>query len=207
MKYKNIFVFCTGRSGSYTFTKACNYITNYTAGHETRSSHLGNSRFQYPAYHIESDNRLSWFLGKMENEFNSENTLFIHLIRNKEDTVKSYNRRWDKHNSIIKSFSEGILKIPLAKVKKADRLQICNDYYETVNANIRYFLHEKPHQMTIHFEEIQDAFVKFWTKIDAKGDLNSAINELKTKHNKSKNTYLQDLLYSIKLYLMKLKPW
>jgi ferritin-like protein len=48
-----------------TFIRACQHITNYTAGHETRSTLLGEARVAYPDQHIEADNRLSWMLGKL----------------------------------------------------------------------------------------------------------------------------------------------
>ena len=44
----NIFVLCTGRCGSVTFTKACQHITNYTCTHESRVSLLGEDRLNYP---------------------------------------------------------------------------------------------------------------------------------------------------------------
>ncbi|MHC4834220.1 MAG: hypothetical protein ACYTFH_10095, partial [Planctomycetota bacterium] len=59
----NVFILSTGRAGSMSFERACSHITNYSAGHETRSGFLGQRRFDYPQNHIESDNRLAWLLG------------------------------------------------------------------------------------------------------------------------------------------------
>ena len=56
----NIFVLCTGRCGSMTFTKACGHIDNFSSAHESRCGRLGNERLAYPENHIEVDNRLSW---------------------------------------------------------------------------------------------------------------------------------------------------
>lgn len=67
----NIFVLCTGRSGSKTFIKACNHITNYTCGHESRAKRAkleSRLNLDYPPNHIEADNRLSWFLGRLVQE-------------------------------------------------------------------------------------------------------------------------------------------
>jgi ferritin-like protein len=52
-----------------TFIRACRHITNYTAGHETRSTLLGEDRIAYPRQHIEADNRLSWMLGKLGKKY------------------------------------------------------------------------------------------------------------------------------------------
>ena len=36
--FSNVFVLCTGRCGSTTFTQACQHIQNYTASHESKIS-------------------------------------------------------------------------------------------------------------------------------------------------------------------------
>jgi len=76
--YTNIFVLSTGRCGSTTFYKACSHFSNYTSGHETLSSKLGIQRFAYPAFHIESDNRLSWLLGRLDTEYGNS-AFYVHL--------------------------------------------------------------------------------------------------------------------------------
>ncbi|MES9978612.1 MAG: hypothetical protein ABW107_07665, partial [Candidatus Thiodiazotropha sp. 6PLUC5] len=65
----NIFILNSGRCGSTTFIKACEHITNYTTGHETRAHLTGDKRIDYPDNHIEADNRLSWILGRIDNKF------------------------------------------------------------------------------------------------------------------------------------------
>ncbi len=62
----NVFVLGTGRCGTTTFMKACRHVTNCTSGHETRVNHVGPERLSYPSNHIEADNRLSWFLGRLD---------------------------------------------------------------------------------------------------------------------------------------------
>jgi hypothetical protein len=69
MRYRNIFVLCTGRCGSTTFIKAAGHIRNYSAAHESRTEELGHARFAYPNFHIEADNRLSWLLGRVDTLF------------------------------------------------------------------------------------------------------------------------------------------
>ena len=50
----NVFVLCTGRNGSTSFVRACEYITNYSATHQSRSHLLGDERIAFPDDHIES---------------------------------------------------------------------------------------------------------------------------------------------------------
>lgn len=55
----NVFVLNSGRCGSTTFIAACRHITNYSSGHESRATLIGEERLAYPTQHIEADNRLS----------------------------------------------------------------------------------------------------------------------------------------------------
>ena len=104
----NVFILCTGRSGSKSLTLACKHITNYTVGHETMAREIGNRRLEYPTNHIEADNRLSWFLGRLDATYGNK-AFYVHLKRTKESTVNSFVNRWDYQGSIIKSYAEGIL--------------------------------------------------------------------------------------------------
>ena len=61
----NVFVLCTGRCGSVTLYKICKHIQNFTSGHESRKK----LDFKYQENHIEIDNRLSWFLGRLDDKF------------------------------------------------------------------------------------------------------------------------------------------
>lgn len=184
----NVFILCSGRSGSTTFSRACQYIDNFSAGHETRASKLGRSRLNYPKYHIEADNRLSWMLGKLGKKYGKD-AFYVHLRRNPEDTAQSFNRRWKSPSSIIRAYTEGILM-----ERKKRGLQYCHDYLETVHTNIEYFLRDKPNKMTVELENIQEDFEQFWDFIDAEGDLEAALNEWKTRHNPSKKRYWIDRL-------------
>ena len=83
----NVFILNTGRCGSSTFIKACHHITNYTSGHETMSSQVLDARLGYSENHIEADNRLSWFLGRLDQKFGSE-AFYVHLSRDKSATVR-----------------------------------------------------------------------------------------------------------------------
>lgn len=129
----NIFILSTGRCGSTTFMRACKHIENFTSGHETRCMEIGVTRFQYADNHIESDNRLSWFLGRLDKLYGDE-AYYVHLKRNKEETVKSFTNRFNP-GTIMNAYVNGIV----LGASKIDPVAACEDYYETVNANIEVF--------------------------------------------------------------------
>jgi len=64
-------------------------------------------------------------------------------------------------------------------------LQVGLDYCETVNANIKMFLKDKPLKMDFQLSSATEDWQKFWQKIDAQGDFNAAINEWNIFYNKS----------------------
>lgn len=179
-----VFILCTGRCGSTTIIKACKHIKNYSAGHETLSKQIGSARFEYPDNHIEADNRLSWFLGSLNGQFGN-NAIYIHLIRNKEETVNSFNKRWKTGVSIIKAFAEGILMRPISQLNDIEKKAICAHYYETVNANIEHFLKDKDKKLIIRLENIKEDFLSFWHLIAAEGSIDQALNEFDILYNKS----------------------
>ena len=90
--YMNVFVLCTGRCGSTTFTRACEHINNYTSSHESRTQFLGAERFNYPTNHIEVDNRLSWLLGRLDNIYGND-AFYVHLTRDINLTCNSLTKR------------------------------------------------------------------------------------------------------------------
>lgn len=195
-----VFILSTGRCGSATVIHACKNITNYTAAHESRTSVIGQDRLVYPDNHIESDNRLSWFLGSLNKNY-GDNAIYVHLVRNKKDTVKSFNKRWGAHSGIMKAFVSGVLNKPIEQTTATERLKACELYYDTVNDNISLFLENKPKKMTLRLETIESDFELFWDLINAEGDLKESKAELFIKHNQSKTTYKPNLKYRLKLFL------
>jgi len=191
-----IFVLSTGRSGTSTFVKACKHMTNYTCGHESNWSKIGVDRLTYPDHHIEVDNRLVWMLGRLDIRY-GDDAFYVHLIRNKEDTIKSFNKRWKGKPSIIRAYAEDIL------VRDEMGLKECQDYYETINSNIYLFLKDKNNKLQIHLNNISKDFEYFWETINGEGDLSKAVNELNKKHNKSKNH--RKVTDTFNLYLWKFK--
>ncbi len=178
----NVFVLCTGRCGSVTFVQACRHITNYTAAHESRSHRTGADHFSYPPNHIEADNRLSWFLGRLDRVY-ADDAFYVHLTRNREDTARSFTRRWNF--GIMRAYRAGILwSLP----ESADPMAVCLDYYDTVTANIEAFLKDKTHTMTFALEKAKTDFERFWSWIGADGDLPAALAEWDHLYNDSKPT-------------------
>jgi hypothetical protein len=175
----NVFVLCTGRCGSMTFTRACNHATNYTAGHETRRTYVGGQRIAYPDDHIEADNRLSWFLGRLDETY-GDTAFYVHLTRNRERTARSYVTWHEK--GIIRAYREGILMGCPSYIREMD---VCLDYCDTVNSNIRAFLKDKTKKMEFRLEIAKDDFRQFWNRIGAEGDLDAALAEWDVSHNAS----------------------
>lgn len=196
-----VFILCTGRTGSNTFSKACQHITNYTSGHETLTKEFGNKRFDYKDWHIEADNRLSWQLGTLDKHF-PDHVFYVHFKRDTNKVISSFEKRFYQPASIIDAFSEGIRKVPPEELNKQERTQACIDYIDTVNDNIECFIANKKNAMTISIENIKDEFPIFWNKIGAEGDLKKALNEFNVKYNASKSRKIL-FLYELKLAVLK----
>jgi len=175
----NVFVLNTGRCGSVTFARACSHITNFTSGHESRISVAGAERLAFPDRHIEIDNRLAWFCGRLEQQF-GDRAFYIHLQRDTDDTIASFVRRADF--GIMKAYREGVL------LDTEGRLfveAVAADYVHTVETNIRHFLQGKSHVMTVQLENARTDFRRFWEWIGAEGELQLALQEFDTLHNAS----------------------
>jgi len=175
----NIFILNTGRCGSSTFIKACSHITNYSAAHESRTTQVGKQRLAYPAQHIEADNRLSWFLGRLDQQ-HADNALYIHLSRNKQQTIDSFSKRADF--GIMQAYKEGIL---LGGENNQSNQQIAEDYIDTVESNIEFFLKDKTNKMNFSLDNAKHDFEIFWELISAEGELNTALSEWDITYNAS----------------------
>jgi predicted protein tyrosine phosphatase len=177
-RFKNVFVLCTGRCGSQTFSRACEHFTNYTAGHETRSRMLGQDRLAFPDSHIEADNRLSWILGRLEKKF-GDDALYVHLTRDASKVAASYDTRWDHRFSLIDGYNRSILMQSVYNEGAAV------DLVETVTANIEAFLANKSHVIKIDIDAPQQEFRRFVEMIGAEGDVEAAVAEFSVRHNQA----------------------
>lgn len=199
-----VFILSTGRSGTLAFARACKAINNYTSGHETRARRLGADRFDYPDQHIEADNRLVWFAGALDRDFGKD-AFYVHLIRDRKKTVESYNRRWVRYGSLVRAYCEGIHQITLHRLDKQRRLDVVEDFYDNVNANISHFLKDKEKVLTIHLEHIQEEFPVFWKQIGAEGDQARALETFMTRHHSTKTGWHKKFIHELNYRMMRLK--
>lgn len=176
---KNVFVLCTGRCGSVTFANACRHLTNFTVGHESRVQMSGSNRVSYPVQHIEIDNRLSWFLGYLQESY-GDDAHYVHLTRDRDAVARSFNRRWHMRSSIMRGYCEYI-----CATSPKDPLDACYGYVDAVTSNIRAFLSDKPNVFCMQMEQHDDSFPKFLAWIGAEGDLDASLKEWSTRHNRS----------------------
>ena len=138
---------------------------------------VGIDRLAYPDNHIESDNRLSWLLGRLEERFGGK-AFYVHLTRDPRVTARSYDKRWNIRNGIMTAYRDAIMM-----GAEADRLALCADYVETTNANIRSFLKDKPLKMHFQLEFAEQLWPIFWERIGAEGDFERSLAEWTIKHN------------------------
>lgn len=176
----NVFVLCTGRCGSTTFARACQHLSNFTVGHESRVDRLGPDRLAYPEGHIEVDNRLSWMLGRLGAAFADKDTLWVHLFRDEEETAQSFAKRFGR--GIIRAYAKDI--VPSSK-RHAVPIDVCRDYCRTVTANIEAFVAGRPHVLTVRLETVGSDFDDFLARVGAEGDLTAARAEWAVRHNAS----------------------
>ncbi len=174
----NVFVLCTGRCGSVTFVKACEHITNFTAGHESRIRKVGPGRLEYPFGHIEADNRLAWFLGRLDEAYGDAG-FYVHLMRDEEETARSFAKRGNLR--LMAGYRSGIYLEP-----EAEALDVARDLVKTVNANIRLFLKDKTRKMDFRLETAAKDFREFWERIGALGDWEKAVAEWEVHYNQSR---------------------
>ena len=163
-------------------------MTNFTAGHETRTNRLGAARLDYPDRHIEADNRLSFFLGKLNARW-GDDAHYVHLSRDRLGVASSFEKRPPWRGNIVTTYRRAILA---GKVENVSDLDVCLDYVDTVTANIESFLSDKTHVFRMTLENANSDFDRFWDWIGAEGARDSALAEWNTKYNKTKsNTNVQ----------------
>ena len=192
----NVFVLSTGRCGSTTLYNFCRHITNFSSGHESRD----NLNFSFKDNHIEIDNRLSWFLGRLDDIYGN-NAIYVHLLRNEKEVAASYARRFYYKRGMSIGYKYHLLRTKARK--DISDLEICIDYSRTVNSNILSFLKDKSKVCVIHTENFKEDVSKFWNFIRAEGNLDVALKELAVKYNPSnkslinkiKSIYLNNYFY------------
>lgn len=176
--FKNVFVLCTGRCGSVTFTQACGHFDNFTADHESRCQEHGSERLNFADYHIEVDNRLSWVLGALDAKY-GDDAFYVHLHRDADEVAASYDRRWSHVYSMVAAYGVGLTKRPETTE------QTSRDMVGTMLSNIQHFLKDKTHTLSIDIADPKAGFEEFAQRIGATGDLAAALAEFDTKTNTS----------------------
>ncbi len=179
---RTIIVLNTGRCGSTTLARACAHFDNYTAGHETRCHMTGSGRFEFGENHIEIDNRLSWLLGRLDRHW-GDRAAYVHLTRDPDAVARSFLKR--SGQGILRAYRTDILMHAPSRDPDAPRFRYCKDYVDTVTENIRHFLRDKTHVMTMQLETIAADFDRFIDWIGATGDLPAARAALAEHHNAS----------------------
>ncbi len=108
----NVFILSAGRSGTQTFARACDHVTNYTSAHESRSG----------------------LLGRLDRRF-GDRAFYLHLTRETRPVAASWAKR--AHTGMMNAYRYAILwHCP----RDATPLAVALDYCDTVEQNIRLFL-------------------------------------------------------------------
>ncbi len=159
-----------------TFARACRHIANYSSAHE--SGRFDRYSLEYPENHIEVDNRLAWFLGRLHEKY--PHAFYVHLLRDEGAAARSYAERGGHEAAkILHGFMFAV-----KQGQHGEAAQEAREMVATVNANIRHFLREKPH-VTIDIASAGESFPAFWKWIRAEGRLDAALCELKNRYNRS----------------------
>ncbi|MGA1480611.1 MAG: hypothetical protein ACO38N_06015 [Candidatus Nanopelagicales bacterium] len=176
-------IFClgTGRSGTTTFTRSLEHASNYTSGHESRASMLGSQRLDYPDWHAEADNRLTWMLGALGERFGDE-PVYVHLSRDRDAVIDSFRERHRGRISILRSFGYGIIS-RREPYSDADWAEVAATYVDTVTANVDAFLRHRPRVVRMTVEDPLDGLAQVWDLGSVQGDFDAAAAEWSIRHN------------------------
>ena len=174
-----VFVVSTGRCGSTTFSKACQFISNYTVAHQWHHGQVGN--YEYPDDHIEVDPRLSYSLPLLIEKYPTAK--YIHLQRERESCIKSLSKR--KSTGFFMRFHFGAIDKNLQKGAEV--------YYDITNSLINKILLGANSQ-TIHvwlenlisLDYENNDWQKIWNFIKAQGNFKDSLAQWKIKYNITK---------------------
>ena len=82
----------------------------------------------------------------------------------------------------MQAYKEGIL---LGGESNQTSDLIAEDYINTVESNIEFFLKDKTHKMNFSLDNAKVDFAVFWQFISAEGDFQAALNEWNVSYNAS----------------------
>lgn len=184
-----VFVLCSGRCGSSTFTKAASHIGNFTSAHESRWNVPNlQQRLAYPDQHIEADNRLSWLTGPLWERYGQdENVRWVHLTRDTAATAASF-VNWNPDGGLLGTgWIRGLMCMRgPAKLTAPQRLELATSLVETITANLTLFMAGVGDRgMRFRLETAEQDWATFWRWIGAEGDFAAALAEWRVRHNAS----------------------
>ncbi|MCK5015835.1 MAG: hypothetical protein KAS32_02085, partial [Candidatus Peribacteraceae bacterium] len=125
------------------------------------------------------DNRLSWFLGRLDRHY-GDSASYVHLKRDPEAVARSYAGR-SSPGGVIYAYKNGGMLINFPDYDSD--MPVALDYQDTVNSNIELFLKDKTKIMEFNIEDAKNDFRKFWNFIGAEGDLDAALSEYDICYN------------------------
>ena len=179
----NVFVLGTGRCGTTAFAKACSHIENYSCGHESKWTSIYPDRLDYSDKHIEVDNRLSFYLGLLD-EVYGDGAYYVHLLRDIDAVISSFARRECK--GVMQAWMHVAGYESLYRYTKdngVDPSRFIKDYVVTTRTNIEYFLKDKTHKKRISIEDPKTDFILFCHDIGAIVDNGNSLAEFDELHN------------------------
>ena len=178
-----------------------------TVGHESRRD-VVDDRLNYPANHIEVDNRLSWFLGSLERQYGAD-AFYVHLVRDPNEVVESLLARWENLRSrsrpmflarhprytltrMVHPFrhpgenpSTSIVRAMARGIltlpvppSAAERREVCELYVQTVTDNITSFLDGRTNWSRVSVESFPMDVSDLWDRLGLEGDRQAALAEL-----------------------------
>lgn len=178
---RNIFVLCSGRSGSATFAVACSHIRNYSSSHERNRQHYVSERLAYPPDHIEVDNRLSWYLGRLDAVYGAR-AAYVHLTRDPSEVAASYAAR--HKGRLAPSWMRYIMGAE-KETMEAEAERMMADMVEVITANIQLFLRDKL-WMPFRVEHHEEDWPRFWEWVGAEGNYRASLKAWNHRHNVGK---------------------
>lgn len=170
-----VFVTGTGRCGTVCFRSACNHMTNYLAGHETRSG-----RLEYDDQRIEVNHQFSKCLLHLYRKY--PDSKFVHLVRRPEDCIPSLARL--NHGEVMRRYEQLMPSI----MPTPDAGDVAWRYYYCEVELIRLQLEKIPAVQTceLRLETIKDHWRSFWDWIGAEGDFDASLAEWDIPKNTGK---------------------
>lgn len=188
-----VFVVGTGRSGTSTLYSAFSRVANYSCLQESRSHRTGPERITFPDAHIEVDCRLTFYLGLLRETY--PDALYINAVRDPQAVALSYAQRMSDAQSPLMFLARRLRSTPSLSDAHAhhivkgnwrlgpdQRLKAMLDMVAAVNANIRAAT-STARYLEVDIDDPDEAFRLAWQSMGAEGDLDGALQELRTAHN------------------------